>query len=451
MKKIVLSLTIILTFLTIGLTPVYANEIDSKNINSKITTVLDGADAPSDLFDGSMYTKYTPDKDAVLTIESVEKIGYVYIKFNKPPSEYQVDYDELSETYGQYGFLHELISLPLNQKRITIHLPNVQICDIYVYSPGMLPNDVEQWQPPHEDCDILLLPTHADDEHLFFGSIMPYYAGQLNKKVQVAYLTNHWGEWYRPHELLGGLWEAGVKAYPVISEFNDYYSESLEHAKTLYDNDKMLGYEVELIRRFKPEVVIGHDINGEYGHGVHMLNTYLLKQAIEISDDKNYYPESAQKYGTFEVQKTYLHLYDKNTITLDVDTPLSAFSGKTAFEKAEDAFAHHQSQQKWFTVQKKGVYDLRKFGLYKTTVGYDTGNDILENVIFSDEVKEIESSDIESIQQESSETVSSDIQTKPENKTDFIKIVITVISTGIIVSFILALIIMKMKKKREYL
>lgn len=56
----------------------------------------------------------------------------------------------------------------------------------------------------------------------------------------------------------------------------------------------MLAYEVELLRRFKPEVVVDHDINGEYGHGVHMLNTWILQQAVEQSGDVQYFPESAR-------------------------------------------------------------------------------------------------------------------------------------------------------------
>ncbi|MEG0895725.1 MAG: PIG-L family deacetylase, partial [Oscillospiraceae bacterium] len=155
------------------------------------------------------------------------------------------------------------------------------------------------------------------DEHLFFGSALSYYSIDTDKKVQVAYLTNHYGEWYRPHELLAGLWEVGVKNYPIIPEFKDMYSESLDNAKTLYDTDAMIEYQVELIRRFRPEVIVEHDENGEYGHGVHRLNAYLLKQSLELSNDATAYPQSARKFGVFDVPKAYFHLYG-DTI-LDVD------------------------------------------------------------------------------------------------------------------------------------
>lgn len=127
------------------------------------------------------------------------------------------------------------------------------------------------------------------------------------------------------------------------------------------------------------------------GHGVHQLNAWLLCQAVEQCEDPTVDPASAECYGTFTVQKTYLHLYPENSITVDVQTPLSCFGGKTAYEKAVDAFAHHKSQQQWFSVEHAGRYDFRKFGLYRSTVGENTGNDPFEHVTFSDTMVPTES------------------------------------------------------------
>ena len=74
---------------------------------------------------------------------------------------------------------------------------------------------------------------------------------------------------------------------------------------------------------------------------------------------------------------------------MDVDEPLSAFGGKTAYEMAVEGFAQHRSQQKWFSVEKSGKYDCRKFGLYRTTVGLDTGSgDLFENIEESTDTKQ---------------------------------------------------------------
>lgn len=360
---------------------VFAAQEPAEELTDTLVLSHNRLTALSKITDASYTSKIQMQTGDELTLSSDTPIGALYLIFDRPPAPYTVQNGETTIHCGENGFLHETIYIPNPQTELTIHLSESVLCDVYAFSKGTLPDFVQDWNKPYDDCDLLLLPTHADDEHIFFGGIMPYYAGQQGKKVQVAYLTNHWGEPYRPHELLNGLWTVGVRAYPVISEFNDLYSMSLDHAKTLYDTEQMLAYQVELLRRFKPEVVIGHDVNGEYGHGVHQLNTYLLMQAVEQSADPNAFADSAQKYGTFDVPKTYLHLYEKNAFVMDVDEPLSAFGGKTAYEMAVEGFAQHRSQQKWFSVEKSGKYDCRKFGLYRTTVGLDTGiGDLFEHI-----------------------------------------------------------------------
>ncbi|MEG1973233.1 MAG: hypothetical protein RR315_08720, partial [Oscillospiraceae bacterium] len=191
------------------------------------------------------------------------------------------------------------------------------------------------------------------------------YGGNPDFAVQVAYMVNHNGEPYRNHELLNGLYAVGVRSYPIIPQFPDVFSDSLEHAKTIYDENEILAYQKDLIQRFSPQVIVGQDLNGEYGHGAHMLNAHCLTKAIE---------------GT-AVKKLVLHLYDKNEIIMDVDSPLGFLNDKTVFERATEGFLCHSSQQKYFKVLKTGPYDMRKFGIYYSSVGENTGADIMENIV----------------------------------------------------------------------
>lgn len=347
------------------------------------------------LVDGRYTTKLNISGTAEIKIDAQEKIDGLYIIWDQPPAYWALQAEESTRTslylYGKNGYIHEYIDLKEPSETISVITSNLgaEICEIQVFSEGILPEEVQVWNPPYDDADMLLMSTHADDEHLFFGGTMPYYAGELKYKVQIAYLTNHWAEPYRSHELLNGLWTVGMTAYPVISEFPDYYSDNLEHAKSLYNLEDVFAYEVGLLRRFKPEIVIGHDINGEYGHGVHMLNTWILQQAIPLASDETYLPEQVASYGTFSVSKVYLHLYPENAVLMDWTIPLERFDGKTAFQMAETGFSEHLSQQKWFSVRTTGVHDCRAFGLYYTAVGYDSGNgvpDFFENVdVFSDD------------------------------------------------------------------
>lgn len=319
-----------------------------------------------------------------IRIKGDKHIKAIYVLWDTIPSSFSIK-DSSGNLISSYNskdniFLHQLIKIDkdISSLELTIDSGNCKIAEIYVFSDGYLPEWVQDWKEPYEKADMLLLPTHADDEHLFFGGTMPYYAGELKLKVQVAYLTNHYN--FRVHELLNGLWSVGIRAYPIIPEFYDYYASSLDEAKKLYNENEILGYQVELLRRFKPYVVIGHDLNGEYGHGVHMLNAHSLTKALEISSDNTMFSESAKKYGVWDVPKCYLHLYKNNRLSMNWDVPLKRFNN-TAFEMAVIGFSKHISQQEFFSVGKKGVFDCRAFGLYRSTVGEDkVKNDFLENI-----------------------------------------------------------------------
>lgn len=116
-----------------------------------------------------------------------------------------------------------------------------------------------------------------------------------------------------------------------------------------------------------------------------MYNADTLMQALELSADPSYDPESAQEWGVWDVPKTYLHLWPENPIVMDWSQPLSAFGGKTAVEMARLGFAEHVSQQTFFKVEDYGPYDCRKFGLYRSLVGLDIqGGDFFENLAAED-------------------------------------------------------------------
>lgn len=335
--------------------------------------------ALSKLTDDSVTGKLKLAEDALLELRSDQGFAGLYLVFDQPVEWQLTHQDARLEPRGQDGYLHEYVALPRPEYRVRLSLPKgAVLCEVYAFSRGQLPDWVQVWQPSCEQADLLVLPTHADDEHLWFGGALPYYAKEKGYRVQVAYMTHHWAEPYRPHELLDGLWTVGVTHYPVISEFADLYAskQSLEAAIQVYGEEAVTAFQVELLRRFKPAVVLGHDINGEYGHGAHQLNARTLLAALELSADPAAYPESAEQYGVWQAQKCYLHLWPENTLQLEWgEMPLSAFGGRTALEIAAEGFACHASQTQWFQVKASGKNDCRKFGLAYTTVGQDVEKD----------------------------------------------------------------------------
>ncbi len=320
------------------------------------------------LQDGNTSSGVNLNQGDSLTIISDTAAQGIYIIWQTYPQDgYLLNQSNTEQTHNS-GFFQEYIPISLKASaEITLQFnSSAKPVEISLYGEGTLPENVHHWQNAVEKADILILPTHADDEHLFFGGVMPTYLNMGNVSIQVAYMVNHSTEPYRQQELLNALWEAGLRNYPVIGPFADYYSTSLAHSKTIYNEQEVVNYVVNLYERFAPQVVVGHDFNGEYGHGAHMLFAQTMMQAAEQTQT--------------QPQKIYVHLYNENEIIMEVDTPLENFGGRTAFEVAQDAFEHHKSQLTYFTVRKDGTYDLRKFGLAFSLVAVDTGNDMLENI-----------------------------------------------------------------------
>ncbi len=343
--------------------------------------------------DNSYKTRVSYKKDDAIKITSETPMAGIYIRWGSEVPEYTITYNGTTETHGENGFLHDYVALASETTEVIINIrAEVSICEIAAYSAGRLPDDVQVWEPSLEAADILVLSTHADDEVLFMGGVLAQYGGQEKRRVQVVYMCEFWStEHVREHEKLDGLWTSGIRNYPTCMGFKDKYSTTLEGAKKTYVYDDIKTAVTETIRRFRPLVIVTHDINGEYGHGGHMILNAAVREVIEHTDEAEFEPESAQQYGTWDVPKTYFHLYGENKLRMNMREPLSEFGGKTALEVAQAAYKKHESQQWcWFYVSDDYEYSVADFGLYRTTVGQNTTDDMLENVVTYEEQERIE-------------------------------------------------------------
>ncbi|MGN1187315.1 MAG: PIG-L deacetylase family protein [Lachnospiraceae bacterium] len=372
--------------------------------------IIDGGKDASGLSDGSYYTAITFNEGDMITVQAEDgsAIHGLYIIWNSPVKEWVLETDNESITCGQNGFIHEYVELEAGTSKAVINIPDngMSICDIRIFDSGDIPDNVQLWNAPCDRADIMLIAAHADDEILFFGGIIPTYGVAQEAKIQVVYMTQFWDTAsIREHEKLDGLWTAGCRYYPVSAGFTDMYSESLEGARTQYDEDAMIEFIVEQIRRFKPQVTVTHDFNGEYGHGYHRLTADAVKNALETAADIESYTASVEQYGVWDTPKAYFHLYEENKLYLNLREPIEEMDGRTALEVAEEAYRMHVSQQWcWFYVSDDYKYSCADFGLYKTLVGTDTTNNMLEN-IKTYEVQEAESREQESIEESIAESI----------------------------------------------
>ncbi len=387
-------------------------------VYNDVSIETDGIRYPTYITDGNRNTFTGVTGAATVTVNRDGGIASLYIEFDRIPQSWTLTDPSTGKSFtcGQNAFLHEFVDVDklFGSQPESLKLTFAQgtvIADLYAFSEGTLPDFVQIWDPPCEKADLLLISSHSDDEQLFFAGVLPYYAIERELNVQVVYIVQHfevggYPNHQRPHEQLDGLWTVGVTNYPVMSDFPDVYSES-KNRDTAFAQasaafkpygvtyDDFISYITECLRRFKPLVVVSHDLNGEYGHGTHVFCSSALTEAIKLAPDAAQYPDSAQKYGTWTVEKTYLHLYGENQITMDWDTPLDSMDGKTPFEMTQEGFGCHKSQHwTWFNrwIYGSGAAPITKasqitsyspcqYGLYDTQVGPDTvGGDFFENV-----------------------------------------------------------------------
>ncbi len=313
---------------------------------------------------------------------------WLYICFGEMPADWCIEIEE-NQTWhpyldGENEYYHTVLALngikhfriiDTSGKRVQF-----KINDVFVFGEGELPDWVQQWQPTKKKADIMVIAAHPDDELLFFGGTIPVYDVEMNKDVVVVYMS--YSNTTRRSELLNGLWSMGIRNYPVIGDFHDTYSSKLEDAYNRWRKDKVFEFIYGVLRRYKPEVVLTHDINGEYGHGAHKLCADAVRECVLHVAERGYDPESLKQWGAWQVKKLYLHLYPENQIVMNWSIPLNSFDGKTGLELAAEAYGYHITQQRTdFKVSDTGEMSCACFGLVYTLVGPDEKkNDFLEHI-----------------------------------------------------------------------
>ena len=401
--------TLLLTFLLLlQLCPGAAAQDNEAQEISGAHLVSDSQGFPSvySLFDGKRYEGYTAQDQATLTLTCEGGIGSLYLTFGKSYGPYTVTNADTGDvvTAGEKCYAHDFVDL---QALFGSCPTTVTLCftggpaplhELKVFSPGQVPDSIQRWQDPVEgQTDLILFATHSDDDQLFFAGLLPYYAVERGYQVQVIYMTSHYNTApFRIHEVLDGLWAVGIRSYPVFGAYPDFGDTSTfegalqRFGKFGHSRESMTGWIVEQMRRFHPLVVVGHDFAGEYGHAQHRVWSQLVADAAALSSDPEAYPESVETYGTWDVPKTYIHLYQGNPIVMDWDQPMESFGGMTPYQVTKDlGFPCHSSQQRWAyffrghdTCASIPNYNPSFYGLYRSTVGEDIEkNDMFENLI----------------------------------------------------------------------
>lgn len=342
---------------------------------------------PDSCRDGSYATFYTG-RTLTITAPEGRKIGSLQLKWRTfiPPSvkiEVRENgrWRELLCAGPDYAAQYITLPEPCGEIRLVSAKGDLELSDIIVLGPGEAPGYVQRWREAPEKVELMLLSTHPDDEVLWFGGLLPYYAGQLDRDVLVVNAV--WGWYGRRLELLDALWTCGVEIYPIMLGYADYGLMPDELYQVWRETDiNPNNTMVSLIRQYRPDVVVLHDVDGEYGHPAHMLFSRIGRQGVVRAADEAEHVASVKQWGVWDVPKTYIHLWPERQLRMDWQIPLPAFDGKTALAVAQRAMECHKSQlSRGWKVWEGGEYDNALFGLWRTTVGDDTlKNDLFENI-----------------------------------------------------------------------
>lgn len=345
---------------------------------------------PGVLLDDKIATAWVPRKAApLLTIEIPPNASasLMTLEWKEIPDTFTVEqFDEqgklLSREVKKTGFYADSISLHLEAHQLVIapEGEKVALGNLRIYAMDYPAHEIQTWSELPDKIDILLISTHQDDEFLFFGGSIPYYAAREDVTIGVLYMADCGRARYR--EALDGLWTAGLRHYPIFLNLKDYYTKSTGKAAALWrknDPGKLL---VQIIRQYKPEVILTHDFNGEYGHGQHKYTAQIAAEYSKLAAEKDFDPASAEKWGTWKIKKVYSHLYEENQIQMDWHIALDDSGVITPMFLAWEGYDKSKSQLAAFSMERDGAkYDNTLFGLYWSSVGPDVKkNDFMENI-----------------------------------------------------------------------
>ena len=318
-------------------------ETDAPEISGKCVIELGGKTGARSLTDRK-FTTYSESKEIrnpALTVESAAPVYGLYLCFQKKPESYEVQADLGSgwETVAEgNAYYHAYYPLEGVRKIRVIAggagKQSMGFNEIYVFGQGRTPDWVQRWEPTPEKSDILFVVAHPEEELLYLGGCIPYYAVEKERTVAVALMSQ--ANTTRRSEFLNGLWSMGYRNYPVIGTRKTAKAKGLKEAYKAVSSRNgekiMTDWAAGLIAATRPEVLVTLDENGEGGNGQRMMVADACRKAFAADEG--------------QVKKLYLHLYGtaEDQIVFDWDAPLEKLGGRSGIALAGYAYLYHKTQ-----------------------------------------------------------------------------------------------------------
>lgn len=270
------------------------------------------------------------------------------------------------------------------------------------------------WNPTPEKLDVLVISAHPDDEGIFFGGVLPYMTQVRQvEALNISMTSGDWlpqhgpPGWLREQELGAANWVYGFRNEPLFPRFPDVPTSTLNQTwdawgdgvvgtNTIAEGREKAGqYLAEQIRRFRPEVIIVQDLDGEYGHNNHKATALATVDAYELAlnplidiagldawQPKKFYIHQSEANGLGTPGFTFVNwLFHDFTEDVSIDTTNDGIPDSTPRQVAEMGLAEHVSQGGLNSLAVSTVFRTGEafdghhsewWGLYRSTVGPDT-------------------------------------------------------------------------------
>jgi len=235
------------------------------------------------------------------------------------------------------------------------------IATLLLFNGGQTVKQEQDFSDVQSGVDLMLVVAHPGDEYLYLGGVLPYYVSEEGHTAVVVYLTST--DEQQREEARASLKKLGVTEEPVFGDFPDVYSDNVGEVTSVWDESTVREYIVEQIRKYKPAVVVSHDLDGEYGNAVHMLVARDVKKAVEDASVPYRYAASSQEYGTWQPLRLFLHFYGDASYVIDRESTLDAFSGRSIVEVEEDLYESFSDEYRYALDVGDEVYGSAAYGL----------------------------------------------------------------------------------------
>lgn len=234
------------------------------------------------------------------------------------------------------------------------------VSELSGYTPGQLPAEIPQFEGPMKSPAVMVIAGYPGDELPCFGGLLP---ALVNRGVPVQLVYMNVYNRGRQEECLRTLWKMGIKTAPIFMETGGKRSLDGAILKSTWENNGSASKALlSLLQAYTPAVIVTHGKDRPFPLMAETDATYTIFTGVFDKIKK-----------TNWLKKVYVaaDAGAKDALTFD-------FSGD--YSQASTLFKEGYASMATFH------YELRAedvFLLYHTSVGKDSGEDMLENVSYT--------------------------------------------------------------------